>query len=86
MLPERFFVESSKAVKEADLLIVAGTSLNVFPVAGIPDQVNENIPRIVINRDNEEHVSRRFDFGGRDLLLDGDCQQVARELMKELKF
>jgi NAD-dependent SIR2 family protein deacetylase len=85
-LPDRYFSESRTAVRETDLLIVAGTSLNVYPVAGIPDQVPDNVPRIVINRDNDAHVAQRFNFGERDLLLDGDCQETARELMKELKF
>ena len=92
-LPERFFTESERAVKEADLMIIAGTSLNVFPVAALPDQVGSDVPRILINREISDHVKNKFDFmngenhrEGRDLFLQGDCQEIAEDLVKKLKL
>ena len=34
-LPEFEFIESEKAIKNADMLIVAGTSLTVYPASGL---------------------------------------------------
>jgi len=37
--------------KQADLLLVLGTSLRVYPVADVPLMVSTDIPRLLINRD-----------------------------------
>jgi len=50
-LPERFHDLYHKDLKECDLVIVMGTSLYVYPVAGIPDDVHRSCPRILINRE-----------------------------------
>ena len=50
-LPEIFGRMYKNDVQSADALIVLGTSLQVYPVAGIVDLVRPDIPRILINRD-----------------------------------
>ena len=50
-LPERFHDLYHDDLKECDLMIVMGTSLYVYPVAGIPDDVKGQCPRILINRE-----------------------------------
>ena len=49
-LPPVFHDNIEGDTDEADLLIVIGTSLQVHPVAGIPDFVGGDIPRVLFNR------------------------------------
>ena len=51
MLPERFWIMRDRDVHLADLVICIGTSLEVYPFAGIADAVPESVPRLLINRD-----------------------------------
>ena len=95
-------------VNEADALIVLGTSLQVYPVAGIVDLVKPDIPRILINRDcvhranylgklskgTFEISTDGFWFGKkelekhnyRDIFVQGDCDDVIKDICKELKW
>jgi NAD-dependent SIR2 family protein deacetylase len=50
-LPRRFFEARQRDLAQCDLLIVSGTSLEVWPFAELPSQVPAGIPRFVINRD-----------------------------------
>ena len=50
-LPEIFTRRLKPDLKVCDLLFVIGTSLQVFPVAGIVDQVPKTCPRVLINRE-----------------------------------
>jgi len=50
-LPERFHRLTFTDFAECDLLIVIGTSLQVYPFAGLPDMVGKDCPRILINRE-----------------------------------
>ena len=95
-LPDRFFELAKRDFPEADLLIVMGTSLTVYPFAGLISKVNLNTPRILINRDPvgaatpmmlmRGHLG--FDFGGnmnkRDVPLLGDCQATVDSLVSAL--
>ncbi|GAB6020137.1 NAD-dependent protein deacetylase sirtuin-3, mitochondrial [Chamberlinius hualienensis] len=48
-LPERFFLHT-RDVMVADTLIIMGTSLEVEPFASIANMVEEDVPRILINK------------------------------------
>ena len=48
-LPPRFAEMKGPDEKAADLLIVMGTSLKVYPVAGLVDTVSSLCPRVLIN-------------------------------------
>ena len=50
-LPERFFTHKHSDLREADLLLIMGTSLVVYPFAGLTDEVLEHCPRLLINRE-----------------------------------
>ena len=56
-LPEYYFhaqndlINGNDQVPPCDLLLVAGTSLTVYPSAGLPGFVSSNTRRIVINKD-----------------------------------
>ena len=50
-LPQRFFDEAEMDCTFCDLLICIGTSLEVYPFAGIVDAPNHSTPRLLINYD-----------------------------------
>jgi len=82
-LPRRFHRLIRTDVREADLVIVIGTSLQVNPVAAIPGMVRDNIPRLLINR---EHVGD-FDMSEgnyRDVFMAGNCDDTVENLCKEI--
>ncbi|KAG2338283.1 DHS-like NAD/FAD-binding domain-containing protein [Suillus weaverae] len=68
-LPEQFH-KSIRNLREADLLIVLGTSLTVHPFASLVDLVPSDCPRVLINLDEVGHFNKPDD--------------VVRELCKEL--
>jgi len=72
-LPERFHQMLPRDLEQADLCLILGTSLQVPPVARIPDMVN--CPCVLLNR---EHV------GGIELFHAGDCDDSVLWLAKLL--
>ena len=51
MLPEYDWNASSAAIHRAELLLVIGTSLTVYPAATLPDYRSLDTPLVIINRD-----------------------------------
>lgn len=74
------FIRAIPSVREADLLIVMGTSLTVHPFASLAGLPAPGCPRVLINLD---HVG---DFGNRadDVVLLGKCDEIVRDLCREL--
>jgi NAD-dependent SIR2 family protein deacetylase len=58
-MPENFFRRMDVDLPECDLLIVAGTSLQVWPFAMVPNEVPAGVPRFLVNR---EKVRERGGF------------------------
>jgi NAD-dependent SIR2 family protein deacetylase len=88
-LPDRFHKLVKKDVRDADLLIVMGTSLMVSPVCQIPDMVRRDCPRVLFNRElvgsfcrGGGMKSRRksYDNIERDIFHEGDCDETIRLL------
>ena len=50
-LPDRFRELSRTDLASADLLIIIGTSLKVYPFAGLTAMVADDVPRVLINND-----------------------------------
>ncbi|EFO23151.1 transcriptional regulator [Loa loa] len=64
-LPERFFNCSIRDFPKCDLLIIMGTSLVVHPFAGLVDEVNDDVPRLLINlTEAGRNMSSLFSYGG----------------------
>lgn len=66
--------KASEVVPTADILLVVGTSLVVFPAAGLVDLVPDSIPRFVvdpsrpeISLDGWEHLEQRAETGTPEL-------------------
>ncbi|CAJ1957905.1 unnamed protein product [Cylindrotheca closterium] len=91
-LPEEFFVAVKQDMPQADLLIVAGTSLVVSPANSLVYQVNDDCARVVINQEAVgQELGIEYDYtdgsGGnkrRDYFAKGDCDQVCLELCQAL--
>lgn len=78
-LPPSFF-QGLQKTREADLLIVIGTSLTVYPFAGLANRVSPNTPRVLINLDQVG------DFGSEpdDVILLGKCDDIVAQLCRAL--
>ncbi|QBG48068.1 hypothetical protein EGM51_11915 [Verrucomicrobia bacterium S94] len=51
MLPEYDWQQAVKVMSNADLVLVLGTSLQVYPAAGLPGYRPWNARLVIINRD-----------------------------------
>ncbi|CAG9321451.1 unnamed protein product [Blepharisma stoltei] len=70
----------------ADLLLVIGTGLTVFPFASLAEMVSYDTPRIVINKGGlNSFIQNGFKFESeskRDVFFDGDCDEIISEIVK----
>ncbi|CAG8460670.1 33713_t:CDS:2 [Gigaspora margarita] len=90
-LPEKFFLHMPD-FNNCDLLIVAGTSLQVQPFALLIDYVSSDTPRLLINREKVACYTpgMGFDFDGsfssvrRDIFYGGSCDDGVLELAELL--
>mmetsp|Transcript_100875 Transcript_100875/g.323772 ORF Transcript_100875/g.323772 Transcript_100875/m.323772 type:complete len:646 (-) Transcript_100875:161-2098(-) len=86
-LPASFSKRSGLDFSECDLLIVAGTTLTVYPVAGLVNQVQPLVPRLLINRDptglwRGSSVVCGEGAAYRDAFYQGGCDEGAEELAR----
>lgn len=81
-LPDEFHTVMASDKDKCDLLIVMGSSLKVRPVALIPSSIPNNVPQILINREQLHHLE--FDV---ELLGDGDViiNQICHRLSEDWK-
>lgn len=83
-LPQSFMSTCMSTVIKADMLIVIGTSLAVYPVAGIVDMVPIGIPRVLINRERSGPFLENFATEFEDIYIGGDIEQAAMDLAEQL--
>uniref|UniRef100_A0A7S0RTZ3 Deacetylase sirtuin-type domain-containing protein n=1 Tax=Chlamydomonas leiostraca TaxID=1034604 RepID=A0A7S0RTZ3_9CHLO len=87
-LPERFFQRATADMPKCDLLLVMGTSLAVYPFAGLIGYVRGTCPRVLVNRecvgDDGRPGGFDFDASHRDVWLGGDCDSAVQQLAAEL--
>ncbi|KAJ3483319.1 hypothetical protein NLG97_g7335 [Lecanicillium saksenae] len=76
----RAFSEQSHTVVMADLALIIGTSLQVYPFAGLPQMVRESMPRVLFNMEKVGQIGTRPD----DVLSLGPCDDGIRELAAAL--
>ncbi|KIY73645.1 NAD-dependent deacetylase sirtuin-2 [Cylindrobasidium torrendii FP15055 ss-10] len=78
-LPEEF-TQSVPEVAQADLLIIIGTSLTVYPFAALAGMPPSTCPRVLINLEKVGNIGSRLG----DVILLGKCDDIVRELAREL--
>jgi len=76
-LPVRFF-KNLKEMENADLVIVMGTSLMVFPFASLVTMVSKSVPLVYINRENTQIKRENF------LFLEGDIDVHVNSLIRDI--
>ncbi|CAN6674481.1 NAD-dependent protein deacetylase Hst2p [Trichomonascus vanleenenianus] len=81
-LPHRFFERMEQDIEKADLAIIAGTSLTVYPFAELPNLLSEECVRVLIN------MERVGDLGAResDVVVLGDCDTKVQHLVDLLSW
>ena len=52
--------EAERITRQADIFVIIGTSMNVYPAAGLLDDVRRNVPVYLI--DPKDVVTRRYDI------------------------
>lgn len=61
-LPVRIWLKAQKASKECDLMIVAGSSLEVLPVAGLPMRAVEHGAHLILINHTPTYIDVRADL------------------------
>ena len=79
-LPSRFHELGRLPATDADLILVLGTSLSVYPFAGLPTLAPEHVPRVLFNREAVGDLGSRAD----DVLALGSCDTGVRKLADAL--
>ena len=74
------FLSASQQVKSCDLLIILGTSLEVFPFASLAGLVKKETPRVLINRELVGGI-KMSKGESRDLFLEGDCDRTIKYIL-----
>jgi NAD-dependent SIR2 family protein deacetylase len=77
VMPNRFSDLIHSDVSACDLVIVLGTSLQVAPVANIPDWVKRDVPRLLINREKVGSFQGNYPS---DVFMEGDCDESIQKL------
>jgi len=78
-LPRRTWLQAEEASKTCDLMLVAGTSLEVMPSARLPVDALEHGARLVIINHTETYVDVRA-----DVILRGDLAELLPRLTAEV--
>jgi NAD-dependent SIR2 family protein deacetylase len=84
-LPDRFFTELS-GMSDADLVLIAGTSLVVSPANLVAFRAPKNAIRVVCDRNDLSESGMPFDFTGgarEDVWLAGDSDDVFLKIAQE---
>jgi NAD-dependent deacetylase sirtuin 2 len=89
-MPENFIKSYRKDFSQCDCLIVMGTSLQVMPFGMLHTFVDEECPRLLINReavsDWELYETDSDKLNPRDVMYKGDCHEGCLKIADELGF
>jgi NAD-dependent deacetylase sirtuin 2 len=82
-LPKRFHQHVTQDFEKCDLLIIMGTSLVVYPVAGLIDEVKPHVPRLLINLEPVGKGVLRYNnkaLNKRDVFYEGSADDGVKKL------
>jgi NAD-dependent SIR2 family protein deacetylase len=83
-LPDHFYDKYPADFEKCDLLIIAGTSLEVYPFASLCEKVAKNVKRFLVNNVMVKS-SHKFHFkGNRDRFICADVQDFALAICERL--
>eukprot|EP00340_Litonotus_pictus_P001370 CAMPEP_0170525454 /NCGR_PEP_ID=MMETSP0209-20121228/10938_1 /TAXON_ID=665100 ORGANISM="Litonotus pictus, Strain P1" /NCGR_SAMPLE_ID=MMETSP0209 /ASSEMBLY_ACC=CAM_ASM_000301 /LENGTH=319 /DNA_ID=CAMNT_0010814731 /DNA_START=166 /DNA_END=1122 /DNA_ORIENTATION=- len=79
------FYDSYNSLKDADLCIIMGTSMKVFPFNNLPYFMNQSCYKMVIN--NERVGSFDFDnVSNNEMFVEGTTDEVTQKLLSDLSL
>lgn len=83
-LPSAFARHSGEDVRACDLLLVFGTSLSVYPVAGLVQRVGALTPRLLVNQEAAGVWRSPPEHNYRDVFWGGECDAGAEAMAEQL--
>jgi NAD-dependent deacetylase len=78
-LPAKIWLKARQESSSCDLMIVAGSSLIVMPVAGLPMKARENGAKILVINKSSTYID-----GEASAVLTGDVAEIIPEIVSEL--
>ncbi|HEX7976228.1 MAG TPA: NAD-dependent deacylase [Anaerolineales bacterium] len=78
-LPVKTWLKAQEASKNCDLMIVAGSSLEVLPVAGLPMRALENGAHLILINQSQTYLDVRADF-----VFHEDVVEIIPRIVKEV--
>jgi NAD-dependent deacetylase len=76
-LPQAAWNEAQRATRQADLMLVAGSSLEVLPVAGLPMQAVDRGAHLIVINNTPTYINLRA-----DVVLMDDVAAILPEIVK----
>ena len=83
-LPKRFY-ECLEDIKDIDLIIIMGTSLKVYPFAGIPEYAKENVKIVVFNMEKVGNYSYNK-IDSNELFIKGKTDENILKFLKDVNM
>lgn len=78
-LPQLAWLEAQRATRQCDLMLVAGSSLEVLPVAGLPMQALDRCAHLIVINQTPTYINVRA-----DVVLMDDVSTVIPEIAKRV--
>ena len=78
-LPLSAWLEAQRAARQCDLMLVAGSSLEVLPVAGLPMQAIDRGAHLIVVNNTPTYVNVRA-----DVVITGDVASIIPEIAKRV--
>ena len=78
-LPQKAWLEAQREARQCDLMLVAGSSLEVLPVAGLPMQALDRGAHLIVVNNSPTYVNVRA-----DLVIIDDVAQVLPALAQQV--
>jgi NAD-dependent deacetylase len=79
-LPHAAWVQAQRAVRQCDLMLVAGSSLEVLPVAGLPMQAIDHGAHLIVINNTATYVNVRA-----DIVIMEDVASTLPEIAKRVR-
>lgn len=79
-LPQKAWFKAQRASRECDLMVVAGSSLEVLPVAGLPMQALDRGAHLIIINNTLTYLDVRA-----DVVMHGDVAEIIPAIAEQVK-
>lgn len=80
-LPAKIWLQARKATERCDLMVVAGSSLAVMPVAGLPLKAVENGAKLIIINKSDTYMDARA-----TVVLRGDVAEIFPAITAQISY